>query len=170
MNGITVREVTAPILKASTNMTTAASNPATKHSLPQLAANWNAHARYFTAITFNQIVLSKADKEVGRKHIDFYFELFKEILDERKESEADDTAKVDNGKEDGSLRKTMAKGREGWRARAMENLNYTKATGKGKKKEQPRQWRKAPSRRLSRPVWRASIEPCLLRELLMKGG
>ena len=88
---------------------------------------------------------------MGSKLIDFYFELFKGILDERKESDADDTAKVENGKEGGSSGKTMAKGRDGWRARAMENLHYTKATGMGKEKEQPRQWRKAPSRRLSRP-------------------
>ena len=151
MKGITVRDVAAPILKASTSTTTAASNPATSYSLPQSAANWNARARYFAAITFNQIVFNKADTEVGSKLIDFYFELSKRILDERKESDADDTAKVEDGKEDGSSGKTMAKGREGRRARAMENLNYTKAIGKGKEKEQPRQWRKALSRRLSRP-------------------
>ena len=71
MTGITVRDVAASILKASTSTATAASNPATDHSLPQSAAIWNAHARYFAAITFNQIVLWKADTEVGSKLIDF---------------------------------------------------------------------------------------------------
>ena len=132
MKGIIVREVATLILKAPTSTTTAASN----RTIPQPAAIWNAHARYFAVITFNQIVLSKADTEVASKLIDVYFELFKGILGEGKETDADGAAKVEDGKENGASGKTMAKGREGRRARAMENLNYTKATGKGKEKEQ----------------------------------
>ncbi|KAG6824835.1 hypothetical protein H0H92_005662 [Tricholoma furcatifolium] len=46
--------------------------------------NANTHARYYTAITFNQIVLTPAlgDREVALKLIKMYFEKFKEILGE----------------------------------------------------------------------------------------
>lgn len=134
MKGIIVKEVSALILKAPTSTTTAASDSTTGHNRPQSVATWNAHARYFAVITFNQIVLSKADKEVASKLVDIYFELFKGILGEGKET--DDTAMIDDGQDNGASNKTMAKGREGRRARTMEKLNYTKATGKGKEKEQ----------------------------------
>ena len=41
-----------------------------------------SHARYYAAITFNQIVLSpsQADRDVARELINIYFELFKDIL------------------------------------------------------------------------------------------
>jgi len=135
MKGIVVKEVSALILKAPTSTTTAASDSTTGHKRPQSVATWNAHARYFAVITFNQIVLSKADKEVASKLIDLYFELFKWILGEGKET--DSTAMAEDGQDNGASDKTMAKGREGRRARAMENLNHTKATGKGKEKQQP---------------------------------
>ena len=136
MKGIIVREVAALILKAPTSTTTAASNPASSHKPPQHAASWNAHARYFAVITFNQIVLSKGDKEVASKLIDVYLELFKGVTSEGKE--ANGTIVVEDGQDNGASEKTLAKGREGRRARAMEKLNYTKATGKGKEKEQPK--------------------------------
>jgi ribosome biogenesis protein MAK21 len=136
MKGIIVREVAALILKAPTSTTTAASTPTTSHKPSQSAASWNAHARYFAVITFNQIVLSKGDKEVASKLIDVYFELFKGILGEGKET--DGTVIVEGEQDDGASKVAIAKGREGRRARAMENLYFTKATGKGKEKEQPK--------------------------------
>jgi ribosome biogenesis protein MAK21 len=136
MKGVIVKEVSALILKAPTSTTTAASDPTTGHQRPQSVASWNAHARYFAVITFNQIVLSKADKEVASKLVDLYFELFKWILGEGKET--DGTTMADDGQDNGASNQTMAKGREGRRTRAMDNLNYTKATGKGKAKEQPK--------------------------------
>jgi ribosome biogenesis protein MAK21 len=135
MKVIIVKEVSALILKAPTS-TTATSNSTTSHKPPQSATAWNAHARYFAIITFNQIVLSKADQEVASKLVDVYFELFKGILGEGKE--VDGTAVAEDGQGNGASEKTMAKGREGRRVRAMENLYHTKATGKGKEKEQPK--------------------------------
>lgn len=134
MKSIVVREVAALILKAPTSTTTAAGNPTTGHKSP--AASWNVHARYFAVITFNQIVLNKADKEVASKLIDVYFELFKGILGEGRET--DGAVVVEDRRDNDVSKKIMAKGREGRRARAMENLNYTKATGKGKEKDQPK--------------------------------
>lgn len=136
MKGIIIREVSALILKAPTSTTTAASDSTTGQKSPQTVATWNAHARYFAVITFNQIVLSRADKEVASKLVDVYFELFKGILGEGKKT--DDIVMGDDGHDNGASNKTMEKGREGRRARAMENLNHTKATGKGKEKEQPK--------------------------------
>jgi len=136
MKVVIVREVAALILRAPTSTTTAASNPKTSHKSPQPAASWNAHARYFAVVTFNQIVLTKADKEVASKLIDVYFELFKGILGEGKET--DGAVVVEDGQDNGVPEKIIAKGREGRRARAMENLHYTKATGKGKVKDQPK--------------------------------
>ena len=106
MKGIIIREVAALILKASTSTTTAASNFTTNDNLPQSAANWNAHARYFAAITFNQIILSKADTEVV---INVYFELFNGVLGKGKETDANGTAEVEDGKENGVSGKTWQK-------------------------------------------------------------
>lgn len=136
MKVIIVKEVSALILKAPTSTTTAASNASAGKKPPQSVATWNTHARYFAVITFNQIVLSKADKEVASKLIDVYFELFKGILGEGEK--ADGIVMEDDGHDNSASNKTMAKGREGRRARAMENLYHTKATGKGKEKEQPK--------------------------------
>ena len=136
MKVIVVREVSALILKAPTSTTVAASNSSAGQKPPQPSAAWNAHARYFAVITFNQIVLSKADKEVASKLIDVYFELFKGILGEGEKT--DGIVMEEDGNDNSTSNKTMAKGREGRRARAMENLYHTKATGKGKEKEQPK--------------------------------
>ncbi|KAF5366355.1 hypothetical protein D9757_011459 [Collybiopsis confluens] len=42
----------------------------------------NTHARYYATITFNQIVLTPADRDVALKLIEVYFEMFKELLGE----------------------------------------------------------------------------------------
>lgn len=57
----------------------------------------NAHARYYPAVTFNQIVLTPSDKSVAVTLLDVYFQMFKEILGEK-----DEGGKVDGEKEDGS--------------------------------------------------------------------
>ena len=134
MKGIIVQGVVALILKASTHTTTAASNPTTNHNPPQSAANWNAHACYFAAITFNQIVLSKADTEVV---IDVYFELFNGIRGEGKETGADGTAEIEDGKENGASGKTWQKdakvgGRGRWKISTT-----LKRLGRGRKKRNP---------------------------------
>ena len=56
-----------------------------------------------------------------------YFELFKGILGEGKET--DGAVIVEDGKDKDASKQTTAKGHEGRRARVMKNLNYTKATG-----------------------------------------
>ena len=57
---------------------------------------WRAHARYYAAITFNQITLSTsdADRAVARALIDVYFKLFREIVGERHPDPADEPASV----------------------------------------------------------------------------
>jgi ribosome biogenesis protein MAK21 len=50
----------------------------------------NPHARYYAAITFNQIVLTSHDRDVARKLLDVYFEMFKEILGEPDSEELGD--------------------------------------------------------------------------------
>ena len=62
-----------------------------------------SHARYYAAITFNQIVLSpsQADKDVARELIDVYFELFKDILghdDTGSDDVTGDASKVNQAK------------------------------------------------------------------------
>ncbi|KAI0259757.1 CBF/Mak21 family-domain-containing protein [Gloeopeniophorella convolvens] len=58
-------------------------------------STWHAHARYYAAITFNQIVLSTsdADRAAARTLIDVYFQLFREVVGERQaEPAAEDDA------------------------------------------------------------------------------
>jgi ribosome biogenesis protein MAK21 len=64
-------------------------------STPQREKNvWRAHAQYYAAITFNQIVLSTSapDRAAARKLIDVYFQLFREVVGEREPELADDDA------------------------------------------------------------------------------
>jgi ribosome biogenesis protein MAK21 len=61
-------------------------------STPQREKNvWRAHAQYYAAITFNQIVLSTsaADRAAARKLMDVYFQLFREVVGEREPDPAD---------------------------------------------------------------------------------
>ena len=53
---------------------------------------WRAHAQYYAAITFNQIVLStsEADRGAARTLMDVYFQLFHEVVGERELEPADD--------------------------------------------------------------------------------
>ena len=46
---------------------------------------WNLHARYYAAITFNQIVLSTSeeDRKAARMLMDVYFQIFREVVGER---------------------------------------------------------------------------------------
>ena len=55
---------------------------------------WRAHAQYYAAITFNQIVLSTsvADRAAARKLMDVYFQLFRDVVGEREPELADDDA------------------------------------------------------------------------------
>jgi ribosome biogenesis protein MAK21 len=64
-----------------------------KPSLKHEKNTWRAHARYYAAITFNQIVLSSsdADRAVARTLIDVYFKLFREVVGEQHPEHADDT-------------------------------------------------------------------------------
>ena len=61
---------------------TSTSKPLPKSSKEDKKAVGTSHARYYAAITFNQIVLSpsQADRDVARELINIYFELFKDIL------------------------------------------------------------------------------------------
>ena len=58
------------------------SKPPPKSSKEDKKAVGTSHARYYAAITFNQIVLSpsQTDRDVARELINIYFELFKDIL------------------------------------------------------------------------------------------
>ena len=133
MKGIVVREIISLILKprASTAAassilpseptptkntkivfsdvpSTSTSKPPPKFSKEDKKAVGTSHARYYAAITFNQIVLSpsQADRDVARELINIYFELFKDILGQDGTDLNDvteDTPKVKQGK-DNSLK------------------------------------------------------------------
>jgi len=61
---------------------TSTSKPPPKSSKADKKGVGTSHARYYAAITFNQIVLSpsQADRDVARELINIYFELFKDML------------------------------------------------------------------------------------------
>lgn len=64
----------------------------------------NAHARYYATITFNQIVLTLADRDVALRLIDVYFEMFKELLGEGKMYEEEGTGAVDGAEEETEIK------------------------------------------------------------------
>lgn len=96
MKTVIIRETTALIMRPTpppSLSTVSRANPTThirfkddpKSAPKQEKSVWRAHARYYAAITFNQIVLSTsdADRAVARALIDIYFKLFREIVGER---------------------------------------------------------------------------------------
>ena len=103
MKTVIIRETTALIMRPTpppslTTVSRAKSNTHirfeddSKPTMKEEKNVWRAHARYYAAITFNQIVLSTsdADRAVARTLIDIYFKLFPEIVGERHPEPADD--------------------------------------------------------------------------------
>jgi ribosome biogenesis protein MAK21 len=102
MKAIIIQETTALIMRP-TLPSTASHAQTNRHiqfskdpkSAPQREKNvWRAHAQYYAAITFNQIVLSTSavDRAAARKLMDVYFQLFREVVGEREPEPADDDA------------------------------------------------------------------------------
>ncbi|KAF8063503.1 CBF/Mak21 family-domain-containing protein [Lyophyllum atratum] len=104
MKAVVVREIIALVLRppappsaaalpASTGkhirFTDAEPKKKAKPAEPAEKKTGNAHARYYSTITFNQIVLTPGDRDVSLKLIDVYFEMFKELLGEDPEKTDD---------------------------------------------------------------------------------
>lgn len=105
MKATIIQETTALIMRPNppTAPSTASHSQTNRHiqfskdpkSAPQREKNvWRAHAQYYAAITFNQIVLSTSatDRAAARKLMDVYFQLFREVVGEREPEPADDDA------------------------------------------------------------------------------
>ncbi|KAJ4486692.1 CBF/Mak21 family-domain-containing protein, partial [Lentinula edodes] len=132
MKGVVVREITALVLRpaaptaAATMLAAAAFAATTKGKVATTEKKQvNVHARYYATITFNQIVLTPADRDVALKLIDVYFEMFKELLGEGKFSEKGGV--VEDGDEIAEV-KTDKNGR-------VFDGKQSKGKGKGKIKE-----------------------------------
>ena len=142
MKGIVVREIISLILKPRASTAAASSilpsepappakntkivfsdPPSTSTSKPppkskeDMKALGTSHARYYAAITFNQIVLSpsQTDREVARELVNIYFELFKDILgqdDADFNDVTEDMQKAKRPKDDSSKGKSKKRGKE----------------------------------------------------------
>lgn len=143
MKGIVVREIVSLILKPRASTAAASSilpsepapptkstkivfsdTPSTSTSKPPKSSKEDkkavgtSHARYYAAITFNQIFLSpsQTDRDVARELINIYFELFKDIIGQDDADLNDVTAdvpKVKQAKSDSSKGKSKKqKGKE----------------------------------------------------------
>ncbi|KAF4622057.1 hypothetical protein D9613_009138 [Agrocybe pediades] len=116
MKAVIVREIISLVLRpsATTSSTTTSTTPSSNKHIrfgdaepskpkPKPAAakeklgGGNAHARYYTTVTFNQIVLTPADREVALQLIDVYFEMFKELLGEGKDEDEEGGGKDKEG-------------------------------------------------------------------------
>lgn len=93
---------------------TSTSKQSQKSSKDDKKAVGTSHARYYAAITFNQIVLStsQADRDVARELINIYFELFKDILGKDLMNPNDVTEDLPKKKQATSKGKTKQKGKE----------------------------------------------------------
>lgn len=130
MKAVIIQETTALIMRPTPPMAPFAVShsqtnrhiPSSKDpkSAPQREKNvWRAHAQYYAAITFNQIVLSTSatDRAAARKLMDVYFQLFREVVGEREPELADDDATStkeklkDKGKEPILKKKGARKGK-----------------------------------------------------------
>ncbi|KAJ8688979.1 RNA-binding ribosome biosynthesis protein mak21 [Pleurotus ostreatus] len=93
MKSIVIREIAALVFKPAaqtlTNPSAAVPNkhirftdetPKPKSKAPEKKEVGNPHARYYAAITLNQVILAGSDKAVAIQLLDVYFEMFKELL------------------------------------------------------------------------------------------
>ncbi|KAI0031095.1 CBF-domain-containing protein [Vararia minispora EC-137] len=64
---------------------------------PPSRSIWNVHARYYAAITFNQIVLSSSpsDRAAARALMDVYFQIFRDVVGERSQPNEEDDDKME---------------------------------------------------------------------------
>ena len=114
MKMIVVNEVSALLLRAP--LSTSAALHIKKSDAGQSKEDTNAHARYYAAITFNQVLLSSgdADKAVAKKLCDVYFGMFQMLLGsgsgEAEEGEEGEGERVKGRME---MRKDRARKREG---------------------------------------------------------
>ena len=114
MKTIVIREITALVMRptsAAVSSSLTSAPPAAKLNThikfdedkpskpeparPQDRRTWNANARYYSAITLNQIVLttSEIDRAAARALMDVYFRVFREVVGEKsvpEHAEADD--------------------------------------------------------------------------------
>ena len=108
MKAIVVREIITLVLKPSASAQPGPTslpkqNKHTKFTDGQSdKKSGNPHAKYYAMVTFNQIVLTPADRDVAITLLDVYFEMFKELLGEAKEdvTESTETGDVENLKTD----------------------------------------------------------------------
>jgi len=90
MKTVVVREIMALVLK-----------PPVAASVPQRGEKdkkgGNAHAKYYAAVTLNQIVLTPSDRGVAVTLLDVYFQMFQEILGEKEEGEGEKGGESEDG-------------------------------------------------------------------------
>ena len=107
MKTVIIREMTALIMRPTPLLSLSTPQPHTHDRFPSGSRYetkrekkaWLAHARYYAAITFNQIVLStsEADRGAVRTLIDVYFQLFREVVDEQEPQSVDDVVPIAEG-------------------------------------------------------------------------
>ncbi|KAL4259257.1 CBF/MAK21 family protein [Pleurotus pulmonarius] len=117
MKSIVIREIAALIFKPAaqtlTNTSAAAPNKhirftdeAPRPKVPEKKEVGNPHARYYAAITLNQVILAGSDKAVAIQLLDVYFEMFKELLGEGSLAKDEDVpAKNQNEEAEKEVRK-----------------------------------------------------------------
>ncbi|KAF8840266.1 CBF-domain-containing protein [Paxillus ammoniavirescens] len=128
MKMVITREMTSLILRPSTSTPAVAAMPTVNTRIkftedgadPKLKSkgktdhgskkNVNDHARYYSTITFNQIVFGAGDRDVALQVVDVYFRMFEDLLGERKTADIGEvTADKDKPKD---TTKTRRKGKE----------------------------------------------------------
>ncbi|KAF9495517.1 CBF-domain-containing protein [Pleurotus eryngii] len=103
MKSIVIREIAALVFKPAaqtlTNPSAAVPNkhirftdeaPKPKSKAPEKKEVGNPHARYYAAITLNQVILAGSDKAVAIQLLEVYFEMFKELLGDGSLAKDDD--------------------------------------------------------------------------------
>ncbi|KAF8646008.1 hypothetical protein AX16_007434 [Volvariella volvacea WC 439] len=91
MKAVVIREVIALVMRPQGGSSFKLKESPSKHirfsdhdgePKPKKTVNANLHAKYYSIITLNQIVLSQADREAALQLIDVYFEIFQDIIGE----------------------------------------------------------------------------------------
>ena len=82
---------------------------------------WRAHAQYYAAITFNQIVLSTSatDRAAARKLINIYFQLFRDVVGERESEPVEDVTTKEKLKDEGKEKINRKKGSQNGRRKEV---------------------------------------------------
>ncbi|KAF8634313.1 hypothetical protein AX15_000974, partial [Amanita polypyramis BW_CC] len=103
--------------------------PTKPKAVPAKKINGSAHARYYSIITLNQVVLTPSDRDVARQLLDVYFEVFREVLGEGRDDVDDNKTETEETEKSVKIDKVGRVFDGGWKRKKKGKKSSTEVAG-----------------------------------------